>query len=79
MTGAEIKKQIQSIMHTKLPEHQKLELLRGFIEQQQREAFATGKATAYKEMFSVIRKMADARNTKEAPDSEETAGADVSE
>jgi hypothetical protein len=66
MTGNEIKKQVQSIFRMRLPEHQRVELLQGFIEQQQREAFATGKAQAYREMFSVIRELAGKEKTAQA-------------
>lgn len=66
MTGIEIRKQIQSIMRMKMAESNRLDILTGFVAQQQREAFATGKAEAYKEMFSVIRKLAGEEKTEQA-------------
>lgn len=66
MTEYEIKNHIHNIMRMRMPGNSRVELMQSFMEQQQREAFATGKAQAYKEMLAAIRKIAEKEKAENA-------------
>ena len=59
MNQKEIEAHVEAIMNSLTTNKKKALLLATFVDQQQREAFVMGKAHAYKEMFSVIRKLAE--------------------
>lgn len=66
MTEKEIKNNIQKTLTLFASHHSTVDLLYQIVEQQQREAYAEGKAQAYKEMFSVICELAGKEKTEMA-------------
>lgn len=68
MISAGIRKQIYGILDASMVNHRKAEMLMSVAEQMQKEAYATGKAQAYREMFSVIRELAGMEKAAKAAD-----------